>query len=152
MTGGLDTGERAALEELRDVVRFDAQELCDLTDSEPEALLSRSHDNVISVPKWGGRYSGDGAQRRVAHACEAKSRISSDSDRRNFRQCGVSSATCGVEMQRPCRDNAARRHADRATRESEASLSPTPLREGKDAQRKRFRGSGHTSGPRTRSG
>ena len=55
MTGGLDTGERAALEELRDVVRFDV-----LTDSEPAALLSRSHDNIISVPKWGGRYSGDG--------------------------------------------------------------------------------------------
>jgi hypothetical protein len=64
MTGGLDTCERPALEELRDVVRFDAQELCDLTDSKPEALLSPSHDNVISVPKWGRRYSGDGGQRR----------------------------------------------------------------------------------------
>jgi hypothetical protein len=50
MPGGLDTGERAALEELRDVVRFDAQELCDLTDSEPEALLSRSHDTSVGPP------------------------------------------------------------------------------------------------------
>jgi hypothetical protein len=151
MTGGLDTGERAALEELRDVVRFDAQELCDLTDSKPEALLSPSHDNVISVPKWGRRYSGDGGQRRSLTPAKPRAGSAVTATVEIFAS-GVSSATYDVEMQRPCRDNAARRHADRATRESEVSLSPTPLREGKDAQRKRFRGSGHTSGPRTRSG